>query len=82
MIDNKFGMSFSEISEIRPMNPETAAHNIALAYIQSAFRSSELPADGYIAQDSIFPIANVYVDAYNFAYNFIAHENKLIDEAE
>lgn len=32
MPDN-FGLSYSELSEIRTINPELAAHNIALAYI-------------------------------------------------
>ena len=34
MPDN-FGLSYSELSEIRTINPELAAHNIALAYIQA-----------------------------------------------
>ncbi len=71
------------MNEIRPINPETAAHNIALAYIQAALKTEELPLGELYKQDTtITPIALTYSDAYNYAYNFIVRENKIIDEAE
>lgn len=32
---NKWGLSYSEIDTVQTINPETAANNIALTYIQS-----------------------------------------------
>jgi hypothetical protein len=83
MTDNKSGMSPMEINEIRPINPETAAHNIALAYIQSALKDEKLELGVIYGTDStVTPIVLAYSDVYNFAYNLITHENKIIDDAE
>lgn len=82
MFDNEFGMSPIEIDELHLINAETAAHNIALAYIQSVFKSSELSTDELDLSNSVFTIAKVYADAYNYAYNFINYENKINDESE
>ena len=82
MTDSKFEMTAMEIDEIHPINPEIASHNIALAYVQSALQTEGLPLGELMSADSIIPIAVAYSDVYNYAYNFITHENKIIDKAE
>ena len=44
MFDN-FGLSHCELAEIRTVNPELAAHNIALAYIQAAAQVTKLNSE-------------------------------------
>ena len=80
MSDN-FGLSYSELSEVRTINPELAAHNIALAYIKTA-RVTELSNGEDVNISDVLSLSNQYVQAYNYAYNFVAHENRAIDEAE
>jgi hypothetical protein len=76
-------MSDIKMNEIHTINPEIAAHNIALAYIQAALKTEELSlGELYNLDATITPIALAYSDAYNYAYNFITHENKVIDETE
>jgi hypothetical protein len=83
MAENKINVPSLELFELHPINPETAAHNIALAYIQAALRTEELPLGELYNQDTaITPIVLAYSDAYNFAYNLVTRENKAIDEAE
>lgn len=81
MPDN-FGLSYSELSEIRTINPELAAHNIALAYIQAAAQVTKLNSENEVDSSDVLSLSNQYAQAYNYAYNFIVKENKTIDEAE
>ena len=81
MPDN-FGLSCSELSEIRTINPELAAHNIALAYIQAAAQVIKLNSEDEVDSSDVLSLYNQYVQAYNYAYNFVVHENKIINEAE
>lgn len=80
MSESKFDM---ELYSLHHINPEVAAHNIALAYIQAALKTEEPPlGELYHQDDNITPIVLAYSDAYNFAYNYVTRENRSIDEAE
>jgi hypothetical protein len=81
MPDN-FGLSYSELSEIRTINSELAAHNIALAYIQATAQVNKLNREDEVNSSDVLSPSNQYVQAYNYAYNFVVHENKIINEAE
>lgn len=81
MPDN-FGLSYSELSEIRTINSELAAHNIALAYIQATAQVNKLNSEDEVNSSDVLSLSNQYVKAYNYAYNFVVHENKIINEAE
>lgn len=81
MFDN-FGLSHCELAEIRTVNPELAAHNIALAYIQAAAQDTKLNSEDEVDSSDVLSLSNQYVQAYNYAYNFVVHENKIINEAE
>ena len=76
-----FGLNNSELSEVRTINPELAAHNIASAYIKAA-RVAELSNGEDVIVSDVLSLSNQYVQAYNYAYNFIVNENKAIDTAE
>lgn len=81
---NKWGLSYAEIDTVQTMNPETAAHNIALVYIQSSF-DSKIPAKSdsdNVNPDAIFAVAEKYVNAYHYAYNYVAKQNEIINSAE
>ena len=80
---NKYGMTYSEIDAVHTTNPELAAHNIALAYIQATTHYSQnYPDNDEVVSDDIFDLSQKYIDAYNYAYNFVEHQNKIINEAE
>jgi hypothetical protein len=81
MFDN-FGLSHCELAKIRTINPELAAHNIALAYIQAATQVNKLNNENEVNSSDVLSLSNQYVQAYNYAYNFVVHENKIINEAE
>lgn len=81
MFDN-FGLSHCELSEIRTINPELAAHNIALAYIQAAAQVTKLNSEDEVIVSDVLSLSSQYIQAYNYAYNFVVHENKIINEAE
>lgn len=81
MPDN-FGLSYSELSEIRTINSELAAHNIALAYIQATAQVNKLNREDEVNSSDVLSLSNQYVQAYNYAYNFVVHENKIINETE
>lgn len=82
MNENYFGMSYMEINEVRIINPEIAAHNIATAYVRSVYGETHFPTGDSVDFESVTKISETYEYAYNYAYNYIAHQNKLIDEAE
>lgn len=84
MLENEFGIPYNQIDTIRTIDPEVAAHNIALTYIQAAFgKSIALPdEDNEVEWQSVCTIAQTYTYAYNYAYNFIVHDNELINQAE
>lgn len=75
-------MSYSEISEVRTINPEIAAHNIASAYIRLAYNETNFPTGESVDFDTVNKIATTYEYAYNYAFNSIAHQNTIIDAAE
>lgn len=79
-----YGLSPEEIDTVHIISPETAAHNIALAYIQSTFcANSTFPEDDVeVEPNSVFSISKAYADAYNYAYNYITHENDFLNQAE
>lgn len=81
---SKWGLSYAEIDTMQTMNPETAAHNIALAYLQSAFGfRTPTESDGNdVSSDAVFAMAEKYVDAYNYAYNYVSKQNDIINSAE
>lgn len=79
---NKFGLTFAEIGTVQTINPESAAHNIALAYVISSANVEKLHDGEDAILDDVLSLSGQYVQAYNYAYNYVTHENKLISEAE
>lgn len=79
---NKYDIPCSEIDIIRTMNPELAAHNIALAYVQATSHPIQKSDDEDVESSDVFSLANQYVQSYNYAYNYVVHENELIKNAE
>ena len=77
-----YGLTSLEIDEVRTINPELAAHNIALAYINSATASKKLYQGEEVILSDVLSLSNHYAEAYNYAYNYIVSENKLIENAE
>lgn len=77
-----FGLSPRELAEVRTVNPELAAHNIALAYIKAAAQVTKLNHGEEVIVSDVLSMSSQYIEAYNCAYNFVANENKAIDEAE
>lgn len=81
MFDN-FGLSHCELAKIRTMNPELAAHNIASAYIKATAQVTKLHSEDEAIVSDVLSLSSQYIQAYNYAYNFVVHENKIINEAE
>ena len=81
-MSSNFGLSYSEIDELHIINPEKAAHNIALAYISSSSNVKKISNSDEVILSDVLSLSKQYTDAYNYAYNFIVHENKLIRDAE
>ena len=79
---NKYGMTYSEIDTVQSMDPALAAHNIALAYVQSAAQPSKINEGEDVMAGDVLSMANQYVQAYNYAFNLVTHENKLVENAE
>ena len=77
-----FGLSTSELEALHNINPELAAHNIATAYINTASHSTVLANGEDVVISDVLSLANQYVQAYQYAYNLIVHENDVIDHAE
>lgn len=73
-----YGLSPIEIDTVHTINPELAAHNIALAYISSSVTPTKLYKGEEVILDDVLSLSSQYVEAYNY----VAHENKLIDETE
>lgn len=78
---DKWGLSYAEIDTVQTINPETAAHNIALTYIQS-LRDSKISIECDVDSDVIFAMSEKYLDAYNYAYNYFSKQNDIISSAE
>ena len=78
---NKWGLSCAEIDTVQTINPETAAHNIALTYIQS-LHDSKISIECDVDSDVIFAMSEKYLDAYNYAYNYFSKQNDIINSAE
>lgn len=81
-MSKNFGLSYSEIDKIHKISPETAAHNIALAYTLASARPSKLHDGEDVILSDVLSLSNQYVQAYNYAYNFVVHENEFIEAAE
>ncbi len=79
---NKYGMTYSEIDTIQTMDPALAAHNIALAYVQNAADPTPISEGEDVIIDDVLSMAEQYVQAYNYAFNLVTHENKLVENAE
>lgn len=79
---NNYGLTSLEIDEVRTINPETAAHNIAHAYINSSTASKKLYQGEEVILSDVLSLSSQYAEAYNYAYNYITSQNKLIDHAE
>lgn len=79
---NNYGLSPTEIDTVQTINPELAAHNIAIAYVTSSASVEKLHKGEDVIVDDVLSLSNRYIQAYNYAYNFVTHENMLIDEAE
>lgn len=81
MFDN-FGLSHCELAKIRTVNPELAAHNIASSYIKATSQVTKLHSEDEAIVSDVLSLSSQYIQAYNYAYNFVAKENKIINEAE
>lgn len=79
---SNYGLSPSEIDAVHAVNPELAAHTIAFAYISSSANVEKLSNGEDVILNDVLSLSNQYVQAYNYAYNFVTHENRLINEAE
>lgn len=79
---NNFGLTSDEIGEVHIVNPELAAHNIAFAYVNSVTNNVKLYNGENVVLSDVLSLSSQYVEAYNYAYNFVTHENDLIDNAE
>lgn len=79
---NNFGLSPLEIDELHHIDPETAAHNIALTYVNLTAKPDELFQGENTSTTDVLSISAQYVDAYNYAYNLVSNRNRIIDEAE
>ena len=77
-----YGLTSSEIDKVRIINPELAAHNIALAYINSIANNEKLFNGENVVLSDVLSLSNQYVEAYNYAYNFVTHENDFVNHAE
>ncbi len=81
-MSSNFGLSYSEIETIHAIDPETSAHNIALAYINSTSFPEKLANGEDVNLSDVLSLSNQYAQAYNYAYNFIVHENERASNAE
>lgn len=79
---NNYGLTSSEIDEVHIVNPELAAHNIALAYVSSTVNNEKLFHGEEIILSDVLSLSSQYVEAYNYAYNFVILSNDSICHAE
>lgn len=79
---NNFGLSHHELAEVRTVDPELAAHNIASAYITATAQVTKLSNGEDVVISDVLSLSSQYIQAYNYAYNFVVKENKIINEAE
>ena len=81
-MSKNFGLSDCELSAGHTINPEQAAHNIALAYITASAQTDKLyEGENAIASD-VLSLSQQYVQAYNYAYNLIVNKNEVIKHME
>ena len=81
-MSQNFGLSHSELSALHNINSEQAAHNIALAYVTAAAQNTKLTNGEDVITSDVLSLANQYAQAYQYAYNFIEHENDAINHSE
>lgn len=79
---SNYGLDPSEIDAVHVINPEFAAHNIASAYVRSSVKPTALSQGEDAILDDVLSLSAQYVQAYNYAYNYVTHENELIANAE
>lgn len=77
-----FGLNSLEIDVVHTIDPALAAHNIALAYVSSSTKLTALSQDEEVISDDVLSLSMQYVEAYNYAYNYVTHKNELIENAE
>ena len=79
---SNYGLDPSEIDAVHVINPEFAAHNIASAYVRSSARPTTLSQGDDAILNDVLSLSAQYIQAYNYAYNYVTHENELIANAE
>lgn len=79
---NNYGLTTAQIDEVHIINPELAAHNIALAYVNSAANNEKLFHGEDVILSDVLSLSNQYVQAYNYAYNLVSDRNYIIDQTE
>ena len=78
-MSQNFGLSYSELDTLHNIDSEQAAHNIALAYVTTVAQNSKLTNGEDVIMTDVLSLANQYAQAYQYAYNFIEHENDVIN---
>ncbi len=81
-MSQNFGLSYLELETLNNIDSEQAAHNIALAYVSTIAQNSKLTNGEDVIITDILSLANQYAQAYQYAYNFIEHENDVINHSE
>lgn len=79
---NNCGLTSVEIDAVHTINPEIAAHNIASAYVNSVTNNEKLFHGEDVILSDVLSLSNQYIEAYNYAYNFVIHENDILNHAE
>lgn len=81
-MSKNFGLKYSEIGVVHAIDPEIAAHNIALAYLSSFVTPEKIHNGEDVILSDVLSLSNQYIEAYNYAYNFVEHENELTKMSE
>lgn len=79
---SNYGLTSSEIDVVHIINPELAAHNIALAYVSSSAKPTTLLSGEEVILNDVLSLSDQYIQAYNYAYNYVTRENDFIANAE
>ena len=72
------------MSELRYINPEIAAHNVANAFVEKHLACLDADEvfnpDDTMYEKTVATAAQIYACAYDTAFNVISKENSEIDE--
>ena len=72
------------MSEIRYINPEEAAHNVAKAFVEKRLacmnENEVFEPDNTMLTKTVAAVAQIYACAYDTAFDVIAKANSEIDE--